>query len=592
MSPTPAPAEPGQATDASFASSGHQFSTGPVKRDPEAGSGSVEYSRTAAQAKYGPLEYALVHTGKVGAGRKEEDGKTVFNVEMEFTQGHRIQGDFKAGRLAADGSLTQATGERGRYEVRLRGEATADAAARVNPFDPGTIPVGGSVKLDGQVFAETSMEAAFRGFATSSERTDAAGMSYAVQRLDADRVRVAVGPTQAVERLEAVGLKTDIAQAMLGRQDALGQATMRTATFDLREPQAQAAYRDFLASGRLAANAPGVGGVQKVESLTMSSETRAQLGLGPFKADLGGQRNTGEHVRTTYADGSYSVVGKVQYAGNVPMTLTRQFDPAGKERVDERSYQFTFDKVDHNQAQLLNAALTGKDTASAETPIAAGQNATLRFSEQQMDALRQQYQRAAQASPMTAHEAAEYAKQSPQDFAIGLARNLGNSQYGLSERLFRVASSAGGTPGGELVRIDAQVDRADQPSPSAPARSAPSTGTAPDAHATADPQQQAMQEAIARKLTPYDANVAGSLLLAARRDGLTQVDHVLRNDNGRVFAVQGDPLSADKRVAYVDAAQAATIPAAESARQLAALPPTPSQAPLQEAQEPQRRALS
>ncbi|MCI2243493.1 hypothetical protein L3067_02560 [Xanthomonas sp. PPL568] len=592
MSSTPATPEPGQATEASFASSGNQFSTGAFKRDPEAGSASVEYSRTAAQARYGPLEYAAVHTGKVGAGRKQENGDTVFNVEMEFTQGHRIQGDFKAGRLAADGSLTQATGERGRYEVRLRGDATADAAARVNPFDPTTIPEGGRVKLDGQVFAKTSMEAAFRGFATSSERTDAAGMSYAVERLDADRVRVAVGPTQAMERLEAVGLKTDIAQAMLGRQDALGQATMNTATFDLRDPQAQAAYRAFLASGKLAADAPGVTEVQKVESLTMSSETRAQLGLGPFKAELGGQRNSGENVRTTYADGSSSVVGKVQYAGNVPMTLTRQFDPAGKERVDERSYQFSFDKIDHNQAQLLNAALTGKDTDPANPPIRAGENATLRFSEQQMDALRQQYQRAAQASPMTAHEAAEYAKQSPQDFAIGLARNLGNSQYGLSERLFRVASSAGGTPGGELVRIDAQVDRAGQPSPSAPTRAAPSTGATPAARAAVDPQQEAMQQAIARKLTPYDANVAGNLLLAARRDGLTQVDHVLRNDNGRVFAVQGDPMSADKRVAYVDATQAATIPAAESARQLAALPPTPSQPPVQEAQEPQRRALS
>ncbi|MET0549085.1 MAG: XVIPCD domain-containing protein [Xanthomonas sp.] len=590
MSPTPTTPEPGQATDASFASSGNQFSAGPYKRDPEAGSASFEYSSTAMEAKRGPLEYALVHTGKVGAGSKRDGGDAVFNVEMEFTQGHRIGGAFKAGRLAADGSLTQVAGERGRYEVKLPGEATADAAARVNPFDPTTIPEGGRVRLDGQVFAKTSMEAAFRGFATSSERTDAAGMSYAVERLDADRVRVAVGPTQAVERLEALGLKTDIAQAMVGRQDALGQATMRTATFDLREPQAQAAYRDFLASGRLAANAPGVGDVQKVESLTMSSETRAQLGLGPLKAELGGQRNTGENVRTTYADGSSSVVGKVQYAGNVPMTLTRQFDAAGNERLDARTYQFKFDQVDKNQAQLLNSVVAGK--AGADAPIKAGQDVTLGFSERQMDALRQQYQRAAQSSPMTAHEAADYAKQSPQDFAIGLARHIGSSKQGLSEQLFRVADRADGRPGGDLSRIDAKVYTPELQHLPAPTRSTPTTGTAPDARAAADPQHQAMQQAIERKLTPYDANVASNLLLAARRDGLTQVDHVLRNDNGRVFAVQGDPTAGDKRVAYVDAAQAATIPAAESARQLAALPPLPNQAPVQDAQEPQRRALS
>ena len=100
MSPSPTEQQPGQATDPSFASSGNQYSAGPIKRDPNAGAGSLEYSRTVTEARRGPVEYALVQTGKVGAGSKQEDGKTVFNVEMEFTQGHRIEGAFKAGRLA------------------------------------------------------------------------------------------------------------------------------------------------------------------------------------------------------------------------------------------------------------------------------------------------------------------------------------------------------------------------------------------------------------------------------------------------------------------------------------------------------------
>ncbi|CTP84266.1 XVIPCD domain-containing protein [Xanthomonas graminis] len=284
----------------------------------------------------------------------------------------------------------------------------------------------------------------------------------------------------------------------------------------------------------------------------MSSQTRAKFGLGPLSLDLGGQRNSGENVRATQADGSSSVASKLQYADNVPLTLTRQFDAAGSEHVAARRYQLGFGKVDANQAQLLNTALARKD--SADDAIVAGQDLTLNFSEAQMGALRQRYAQAAQARPFDREQAGAYARMSNEAFALDLARTLCNSPYGLSKRLFHVAART------------------------APA-SAPSDPCDP-AH-----PDHAMQRMIDARLTPADPQLATHLLLAARREGLTRVDHVLRNDTGRVFAVQGDPMSADKRTAYVDAQVATATSLQDSVRQLNALNATAQQSAVAAAQE-------
>ncbi|QNH12110.1 XVIPCD domain-containing protein [Xanthomonas sp. SI] len=577
---------PAQATDPTFASAGSSRSAGPLKWNPADGSVSAEHTESRVLGRTGPIEHRLVATQSVGASRRTADGKTEFGLEMEFRQGHQLDAA-TTGRNAASVSSTTQLGERARYSVKLPGDATAEAARGVNPFDPLSIPVDGSVKLDGQAFVRTSLEAWFRSFASSSEHTDAAGISYAAERLDPYHVRVAIGPTAAIEHAEMLGLKTSVAQAMLGRQDALGQASMHTATFDLREPQAQAAYRDFLGSGQLPAQAPGVSDVQRIDTLSMSSQTRAKLGLGPVSVDLGGQRNSGENVRATQADGSSTVASKLQYADNVPLTLTRQFDAAGSEHLDARRYQLGFGKVDANQAQLLNAALARKDTAA--DAIAAGQDVTLNFSEAQMGALRQQYAQAAQARPFDRERAGDYARMSNEEFAIGLARNLGNSPYGLSERLFHIAADADGALSGALTRIDAEIER------HAPKTAAATPATA--ASAPADPRDpahpdHAMQRMIDARLTPADPQLATHLLLAAKREGLTQVDHVLRNDAGRVFAVQGDPLGADKRTAYVDAQVATATPLQDSLRQLNALNATaqPAMAAAQETQDAPQRA--
>ena len=88
-----------------------------------------------------------------------------------------------------------ATGFTSTYKVSLPGEGTVEQAAAVNPFDPTTIPVGGSVTVDGSNFVDTSFEASFRYIGTQTKISDAAGVSYTVERVDENTVRVLAGPT-------------------------------------------------------------------------------------------------------------------------------------------------------------------------------------------------------------------------------------------------------------------------------------------------------------------------------------------------------------------------------------------------------------
>lgn len=68
-----------------------------------------------------------------------------------------------------------------------------------------------------------------------------------------------------------------------------------------------------------------------------------------------------------------------------------------------------------------------------------------------------------------------------------------------------------------------------------------------------------------RKPDQLSENLAGSLAAAAKRDGLTRIDHVvLSDDASKVYAVQGDMNSPHKRMAEVQTAQAVNTPLEQS----------------------------
>lgn len=469
-----------------------QHTEGSVTWNP--GDGSIKLTGTQivtppGQTDQSPVQYSARSETAVTGGQvnKTIDGKafTEFTVEVQFTQSTNVEAQSRTSRGLVEGEASVGAGTRARYKVLLPGnDQSAEAAARVNPFDPTTIPDGATVMMDGQNFTQGSLAGSFRHIGTQTNVTEASGVTYAVTR-EGNEVRVTMGPNQAVEAFNGVGVRSEIATAMLGRQDNLGGSTLATASFDLSSADGQAAYAHFVATGQVAHETAGVGDVATIERVDYSSQTRAQLELGPVKADLAGAQNTGTFVRTTYPDGSYTDTTELQYSGNVPLQVTQRFDAAGNEVTSERTYEFKvstdhtvnlgwWDKMwgaseaeaeasrETSHTQLLNWSLTGGSDAG---PAQAGKTMTITFTEGQMQALHGQTTAAAAANEsgmdtlrlLTGGED-DMPVNSTFDFAVAMARNLGGDNYGFAERLFQISSGADGDlVNNDFARIDASV---------------------------------------------------------------------------------------------------------------------------------------
>jgi hypothetical protein len=366
------------------------------------GDGSVkltlEQQREIASAKAGnpfgidPASGRSVRFGLRGevswtAGATNKNGNTEITFESET--GSWLVGSADVGGRGGTSAEAQiGGGARARYKVILPGEnRPATEAARINPFDPTTIPVGATVVLDQQAFTGTMLEGSFRYLGATTNVKEAQGTAYSVTRLNDGSVRVMTGPTQAVEAFNSANIGIDGLKVALGRQDSIGASQLRVADFDLSKPDGQAAYAHFVATGQIAHETPGVSNVLSLERTDFSSQTRLQVELGPFSADFAGAQNTGTWVKTRYADGSYSMTMDLQYAGGVPMTVTQRYDTKGNEILSERTYQFKL-KPDANQAEQLNWVASGG--VSDQGVATAGKTITVTMTEAQMQSFMRQ----------------------------------------------------------------------------------------------------------------------------------------------------------------------------------------------------------
>ncbi|TZF90212.1 peptidoglycan-binding domain-containing protein, partial [Cognatilysobacter lacus] len=85
-----------------------------------------------------------------------------------------------------------------------------------------------------------------------------------------------------------------------------------------------------------------------------------------------------------------------------------------------------------------------------------------------------------------------------------------------------------------------------------------------------------LEASIGRVHDATTERASALLVVAARREGLTSIEHVLLADDGRrLFAVQGELGSPLSRMAFVDTDQATRQSVADSTRELAGLSPAP-----------------
>lgn len=395
-----------------------------------------------------------------------------------------LSGEASAGGargLHVEGSV--ATGFTSTYKVTLPGEATVEQAATVNPFDPTTIPVGGSVTVDGSNFVNTSFEASFRYIGTQTKINDAEGVSYSIERVDEDTVRVTAGPTETINAFNGVGLSVGDISIMAGREDQLHGATLQTAEFDISTAEGQAAFEHFNATGQVAHDTPGVANAATISRVDYSSQTQLRAGLGEnLSVELGGQANLGSSVRVTYPDGSYSQTTDLSYGGNVPLTIEQRFDAGGNELPGERTYRFEV-STDRPGYNWFERNILGNNEASeeqfladqmnwvlgggfgAEGPVEGGDTVTLEFSEEQMQQLMGQAQDTVDGNTLggansdldtmlNGYGGDDY-QATPMDFAISMARNMGQDPAGFIDLLFRISSGADGDNANDrYARID------------------------------------------------------------------------------------------------------------------------------------------
>lgn len=436
--------------------------TGDVTITPDTVSATVEggFSTEVKNARGYGVSFGINAEASVVANQQTENGVTTFTVEGDASV--TVQGGVNTPKAGLTVAHTE--GIRASYSV-----AMPEAAARgvdpktVNPYDPSSMPTGTVITMNGEQYSSNAFEATFKNLALSTKIEEASGVSVAIEKTGENTVRVTAGPTEAIEAYNSVGVDFGVASASLGRTDNLSGATLKTAEFDLSTPEGQAAYNEFLTNGTLPSeNGPGVSDVATIEKLDYSSESGAEVSLGPIDLSFKGQKNTGSSVVTTYPDGTKDVTVDLDYSENVPMQLTRRYDAEGNELLSERRYSYEV-TADENSAQLLNVALTGDPAQADSGPVKPGQTVTLTFTEAQMREYMQMTQQASGAGLGT-NDLDVLVKgyddgfiNSPEDFAIALARNLGGTDYGTAERMFRISDAADGEYGGGFTAIPATV---------------------------------------------------------------------------------------------------------------------------------------
>ena len=425
--------------------------SGSVALNPDKGtvsiSGGTEFGSEVKNSKGYGVGFSVGADATVVAGKHTKDGVTTWTASSDVSVS--LKGSVNTPQAGLEIGHTE--GIKASYEVSMPEQiANTTNPASVNPFDPDSMPTGTVIKVDGANYTSNEFKATFKHIAAQTKVTDESGTSLLVEKTGNDSVRVTAGPTAAIEAYNGVGVDFGVASVMLGRNDKLDGATLKTAEFDLSTPEGTAAFNDFVANGNLpASNGPGVADVKTIEKLDYSSQSKIDAKIGPFSLGIDGPKNTGNSVVTTYPDGSIERTVDLQYSGNVPMSITQKYDANGNEIIAERRYSYTI-KADDNIAQLINVAQTGDINQAGDGPVKSGQTVTISYTEAEMKALMGNAQQALEASGgmdsglRILTQDYDGKNVSAFDFALGLARNIGGSDYGSAERLFTISSGADG----------------------------------------------------------------------------------------------------------------------------------------------------
>lgn len=368
-------------------------------------------------------------TGGVSAVAKSavslgtKDGMTTFELKAELSG--TVSGKVKAPVGSVEGSLT--AGVEGRFSVSMPEEAAKNLdLSKIDPLDPTTMPTGTTVKLEGSSFTQTELGASFKALSANSSVKTAEGTSLAIEKTGDTTVRVTVGDTKAVDATTRVAVGIAGASVGIGRTDDIDSGTAKTVELDLATPEGAKAYADLISKGELpTASGPGVSGVTTKEYFTMTSSSALDVEVGgKTLAELSLGSNSGVYTRTTAPDGSITGAVDLAYEGGATLHVDQKFNPDGTERLDERTYEYTFKVSGETERGELGVAL--------KQDLEVGQEISVKLTEAQMAELKS---RGAEVANGVAT-----ATVSPESFAVALAAAPDGT---LENLMFRVSDPKG-----------------------------------------------------------------------------------------------------------------------------------------------------
>ncbi|MCY0996873.1 hypothetical protein OWM54_06930 [Myxococcus sp. MISCRS1] len=302
---------------------------------------------------------------------KKEDGFVTVSINAETSVSASGSVEFKKAKVGV-GASVEGSVEAGKsmtYEVKMT-EADFEKLKRgeiapPHPLNPETIPDGTSIKMEQSQFTGYGLDVGLSYHAVelgiSGDVKSGKGMSIEVSRTG-DKLSMTTGPTEFIENNGKVTLGAGPVSVSMGREDTLKEYKLRTAEFDLGNPEGQKAFEAFAKDGRMPEKeGPGVSNTLRFDKINYES-TGGKVGIdvGPFSIETDGTTNTGDYLITHHPDGTKSLTSDITYGGDHPdITLEQKYDKDGKLVPGSEKFAMKFDTKDDNARELLVYSFTG-----------------------------------------------------------------------------------------------------------------------------------------------------------------------------------------------------------------------------------------
>jgi hypothetical protein len=212
--------------------------------------------------------------GSVYGYVEAEAGKKQLTLEGRLIQG--VSSTFEVELPQAD------------YEKWVRDGS--DPSKLPNPYDPTSLPPGGTITLKSEHYGSSELSVAYRNIQAQTGNTHSHGTTMAIERqspADPPTVKVTTGPTEAVQRTLAVGAGSEDLNVSLTGERTLESYNLQSATFDLSTDEGKAAYNQFLMTGKLPEQeGNGIKDIEREYKMSYSEAVKAGLVVGDHEFSL------------------------------------------------------------------------------------------------------------------------------------------------------------------------------------------------------------------------------------------------------------------------------------------------------------------